>query len=183
MTADLFGAAVTRGGMGTHQSAKAGTDEYLTPPEILRALGPFDLDPCSPGERRPWDTAAVHYDKALDGLKQPWQGRVWLNPPYGNVADRWLARLVDHGNGIALIFARTETDLFKRHVWGAADALLFLHGRLHFHHLDGRRAKSNAGAPSVLIAYGADNVVALRDSGIAGAFVECRRSGFVHRGV
>lgn len=23
-------------------------DEWLTPPEIVEALGPFDLDPCSP---------------------------------------------------------------------------------------------------------------------------------------
>ena len=28
-------------GIGTHQSAKALTEEWLTPPEIIKALGPF----------------------------------------------------------------------------------------------------------------------------------------------
>ena len=36
-------------------------------------------------------------------------------------------------DGIALIFARTETEGFVREVWGKADAVLFLHGRLNFH--------------------------------------------------
>ena len=31
-----------------HQSAKMKNDEWLTPPEILRALGSFDLDPRAP---------------------------------------------------------------------------------------------------------------------------------------
>ena len=38
-----------RGGVGTHQSAAMKNDEWLTPPHVLRALGPFDLDPCAPG--------------------------------------------------------------------------------------------------------------------------------------
>ena len=33
-------------------------DEWLTPPEIIQALGHFDLDPCSPIDR-PWPTAKV----------------------------------------------------------------------------------------------------------------------------
>ena len=58
----------------------ANSDEWLTPPDIIRALGPFDLDPCSPGVR-PWDMATKHYTVADDGLYRPWVGRVWLNPP------------------------------------------------------------------------------------------------------
>lgn len=50
-------------------------DEWLTPPEILRALGPFDLDPAAPIVR-PWDMAARHYTKIDDGMSQPWEGRV-----------------------------------------------------------------------------------------------------------
>jgi len=161
--------------MGGHQSAAMLKDEWLTPPEILSALGSFDLDPCSPGWRRPWDTAAVHYSKAEDGLSRAWSGRVWLNPPYGREAAAWLAKLAKHGNGVALIFARTETDMFFRQVWEKADAVLFLRGRLHFHHVDGIRAAANAGAPSCLIAYGAENVRALQESGIAGQLVMLNR--------
>lgn len=89
----------------------AGKEDWLTPPEILRALGTFDLDPCSPTDR-PWDTAKIHYTKIDDGLAKPWHGRVWLNPPYGNKTKSWLSRLALHGNGIALVFARTETKSF-----------------------------------------------------------------------
>ena len=56
--------------MGGHQAATMGTDEWLTPPEIIKALGPFDLDPCSP-ITRPWDTALKHYSILDMGLLQP----------------------------------------------------------------------------------------------------------------
>ena len=162
--------------IGGHQSGRMKNDEWLTPPELIRALGDFDLDPCSP-INRPWDTATVHYSKPsggvfdYDGLNQPWVGRVWLNPPYGTESAKWLARLVDHKNGIALIFARTETAMFFKYVWDKADALLFLKGRIHFHYVDGSRAKANSGAPSVLIAYGKENAVILKNSGLVGAYV------------
>lgn len=132
-------------------------DEWLTPPEIVRALGPFDLDPCAPIVR-PWPTAAKHYTVDDDGLSLPWFGRVWLNPPYGPHTGTWLERLREHGDGIALIFARTETEAWFRHIWGIADGILFLRGRLNFHFVSGKRAERNSGAPSALIAYGEENV-------------------------
>lgn len=154
-------------GMGSHESSRMLNDEWLTPPEIVRALGPFDLDPCSP-INRPWDTAAQHYSVLDDGLKQTWHGRVWMNPPYGRETGKWLERLANHGDGIALIFARTETAMFGQHGWDRADGMLFLAGRLHFHYVDGTRAAASGGAPSVLLAYGERNVQALRDSGLPG---------------
>lgn len=167
---DPFVSKASRRGMGSHQSARAIKDEWLTPPEVLKALGEFDLDPCSP-VYRPWDTAKNHYTIDDDGLALPWFGRVWCNPPYGLEAASWLERMADHGNGIALIFARTETKMFFDHVWPKANAILFLKGRLHFHHVDGSRAETNAGAPSVLVAYGEANAVFLFGSEIAGHFV------------
>ncbi len=157
-------------GMGNHQSAKMMKDEWLTPPGILEALGKFDLDPCAPIDRL-WETAKKHYTILDDGLNQGWQGRVWCNPPYGRETDKWLARLADHGNGIALIFARTETRMFFSQVWPKAQAVLFIEGRLYFHHVDGSRAAANAGAPSVLIAYGDTNAATLKSCGIAGQFI------------
>jgi DNA N-6-adenine-methyltransferase Dam len=148
-------------------------DEWLTPPEIIEALGPFDLDPCSP-INRPWGTAKKHYTIRENGLWQEWDGRVWLNPPYGRWAAEWLERLAAHRNGIALLFARTETHMFFNHVWPHCDAVLFIDGRLHFHHIDGTRAKSNSGAPSVLIAYGSENAKILQRSGIKGKFLPTR---------
>lgn len=159
-------------GMGGHHSAKYGKDEWLTPPELLAALGPFDLDPCAP-VARPWPTAAHHFTIVQNGLKLAWFGRVWLNPPYGrkDVIGPWLRRMVEHGRGTALIFARTETDLFFETIWRAAQAVLFLRGRLNFHHVDGRRARKNAGAPSVLVAYGRDDADRLAAAGLEGQLV------------
>jgi hypothetical protein len=162
-----------KNGMGSHHSTKMGKDEWLTPPELLERLGPFDLDPCSP-VTRPWDTARIHYTVNDDGLSKQWHGRVWCNPPYGKYAGKWLKRCADHGNAIALIFARTETAMFFETVWGKADALLFLRGRLFFHHVTGERAKYDSGAPSVLVAYGINNSWVLRDAGISGFYISLK---------
>lgn len=149
-------------GMGGHQSARMMKDEWITPINIIEGLGEFDLDPCSPIDR-PWDTAKKHYNILDDGFTKEWEGRVWLNPPYGQEAVKWLDKLATHGNGIALIFARTETKMFFDQVWDKADAILFFRGRLCFHHVDDTRARANAGAPSVLIAYGENNVKTLEE--------------------
>ena len=148
-----------------HQSAKMKNDEWLTPPGIIGKLGQFDLDPCAP-VLRPWPTADRHYTKDDGGLSAPWLGRVWCNPPFGREAVKWLRRMRDHGNGVALIPARTETAMFYETVWGKADGVLFVQGRPHFHYVDGRRAPFNSGAPICLVAYGEENLVVLKNSGL-----------------
>lgn len=157
-------------GIGGHHSHNMGKDEWLTPPEILQALGPFDLDPCAP-KNPPWNIATTQYSLNNDGLTKDWHGFVWCNPPYGTECTLWLNKLASHGNGIALIFARTETAMFFKEVWPKASALLFIDGRLHFYHVDGTRAKANSGGPSVLVAYGNEAKNRLENSGIAGSFV------------
>ena len=155
--------------IGFAHDRTTGKEDWLTPRYILEALGPFDLDPCSPIDR-PWDTAASHVTIVDNGLKREWVGRVWLNPPYGNQTEEWMKRLAMHGDGVALIFARTETASFFPWVWDYATALLFLRGRLHFWTKEGREGGA-AGAPSVLVAYGGSNALALERSGLDGRFV------------
>ena len=159
--------------MGSHQSHRAGSTTWLTPPHILYALGRFDLDPCAhPG----WPTADRHISLPDDGLSAEWSGRVWMNPPYGAEVWDWLDRLHDHGQGTALIFARTETAGFVRCVWRRATAVAFLHGRLHFHHPDGTRAAANSGAPSVLVAYGEEDARLLRRAPLDATFLRLREA-------
>ncbi len=165
-------------GMGSHQSSAMLKDEWLTPPSIIKALGgaeSFDLDPCAP-INRPWPTARVHYTIVDNGLTRPWTGRLWFNPPYGGpqIVGPWMRRMAEHGIGTALIFARTETELFFETIWRRATAILFIEGRLHFHHVDGKRAKANAGAPSVLVAYGDNDADILHGCGIAGQFMRLK---------
>jgi hypothetical protein len=94
--------------MNTSHERNMQYEEWLTPKWIVDALGPFDLDPCAPTVR-PWPTAEKHYTVLDDGLSLAWSGRVWLNPPYGKRTSRWLWRLTQHGDGIALVFARSGT--------------------------------------------------------------------------
>lgn len=161
------------------ESPRAETHIWLTPPKILRALGSFDLDPCAAPEPRPWPTAETHWVQGDNSLGREWFGRVWLNPPYGprQSIGPWMKRMAEHKRGTALIFARTETALFFETVWDAATAVLFLKGRLTFHRADGSLPSSNngsgnAGAPSVLVAYGSEDAERLRICGLAGRYVE-----------
>lgn len=64
--------------IGSHQSARAATTTWLTPPEILTALGgssSFDLDPCAAPLPRPWSTA-LRMNALEDGagLALEWDG-------------------------------------------------------------------------------------------------------------
>ena len=148
------------------------TVEWLTPPELVIKLGEFDLDPCSPIDA-PFLQAKNNFTIIDDGLSKDWFGRVYLNPPYGRGMELWLEKLKFHGNGIALIFARTETKCFFEHIWNDADAILFVKGRIRFYHISGIQA-GTPGAPSVFIAYGKENALALKNSGIEGRYLDLK---------
>lgn len=166
-------------GIGSHHSARRGTDVWLTPPDIIERLGRFDLDPCAAIECPDWTGCDSWWTEADDGLSQAWDGSVYMNPPYTDIAP-WMARLAAHGNGVALTFARCETAWWFDHVWPHASALLFLQGRLTFYQvvehaaLPGLAAPSkaghNSGGPSVLIAYGPVAADRLERSGLRGTF-------------
>lgn len=169
MPTKLFPELVTRSGLNHEDGHRGSTDTWLTPPQLIEALGVFDLDPCAAPLPRPWATAMEHWNE--QGLSRDWHGRVWCNPPYGPQIGRWLLKLAEHGRGTALVFARTETQAFHSAVWPLATAVLFMKGRIRFHLPTGERGGS-AGAPSVLIAYGEQDAKLLRESGIEGAFVK-----------
>jgi hypothetical protein len=151
------------------------TNIWLTPKAIIDSLGPFDLDPCAAPKPRPWETASTHYVELDNGLAKPWFGMVWCNPPYGKETGTWLKRLSEHNNGIALIFARTETAWFQA-VAGKATLLLFPAGRISFCKPDGTLSKSNAGAPSVFMAFGNEAANRLINSGIKGLYTENKKT-------
>jgi len=146
--------------------------EWLTPPELVIKLGEFDLDPCSP-INAPFLHANTNYTISDNGLSKDWFGRVYLNPPYGRGMELWMEKLKNHGNGIALIYARTETQYFFEHIWNDANAILFVKGRIRFYDIFGIQSGRPV-APSVFIAYGRENALALKNSGIEGRFLNLK---------
>ncbi len=141
-------------------------DEWLTPPKIIQSLGEFDLDPCSPSpSTRPWTTAIMHYWEG--GLEKDWYGRVWCNPPYGRETFKWLEKLAEHGEGIALIFCRTETIGFHEQIWGKAHSVFFFKGRLKFFKITGEEG-GTSNAPSCLVSYSENDSKKIKNSGLNG---------------
>ena len=141
------------------------SDDWFTPPHILIALGlQFDCDPASPEGGVSWIPAQHYHTEPEDGLTAPWHGLVWLNPPYSNPGP-WVARLKQHGNGLALVSADTSTGWWHDNI-EASSAVCFLRGRLHFLTELEDIVKTNARFPSVLIAYGEESAVALLASGL-----------------
>lgn len=146
------------------------SDTYYTPEWILKPLGEFDLDPCTP-KKMLWETAKHRYTEEDNGLIQPWFGRVWLNPPYSNI-EPWMKLITEHGNGIALINATTDTNAFFNYGWYKADGMLFLKGRVRFYTHRGYRGGQNRDG-SVLLGYGKYNedVLASAEKELDGFFV------------
>jgi len=140
--------------MTFHEVAyEQGTDEHDTPisffAPIADAVGGFELDPCASESS---DLADVNLTKEDGGLRE-WHGRVWMNPPYSNVAE-WMQhanRQHQHGNTqliIGLVFARTGTQWFHNHAT-SADTLCLVEGRLTFGNAD-----NSAPAPSMVVVWG-----------------------------
>jgi hypothetical protein len=124
--------------MAEHEPCIGQSDDWYTPRPIFDALGlTFDLDPCSPGPGH-WVPARRIYTEADDGLHQPWDGLVFMNPPFGgrNGHVPWLRKFLEHGNGVAIVRAYTSSAWF--HQWAIrAETILFPRGKTKFVRPDG----------------------------------------------
>lgn len=125
-----------RSAMGAASALKEGdTDTWLTPLWIVEPLGPFDFDPCA-CPACPERIAPNYIAEPADGLREPWKGRAFVNPPYSNTAV-WIERAASHGNGVCLVPATVETVVWRSVVWKRARGVFLLHGRTRFCALDG----------------------------------------------
>ena len=91
--------------MAEHEPPIGMTSDWYTPPGYFTKLGlTFDLDPASPGPGH-WVPAKRIYTIEDDGLGQPWEGLVFLNPPFGgrNGHVPWLVKFLDQANPLSVI--------------------------------------------------------------------------------
>ena len=147
-------------------------DEWYTPKEIIQSLGAFDLDPATSLEAYNLNNSATNfYTLQDDGLKQVWSGRVWLNPPYSNpLIQRFLEKMAEHNNGIALVFSKIEAKWFHNIVLNNATAIKFLYDRIKFYKPDGTVGMQPRNG-SMLIAYGRENADILLNNSLKGKFL------------
>lgn len=113
---------------------KSANVDVGTPPDFFRGVsalfGPFDLDVCcNPPATMP--LASRYFTPAEDGLVQPWSGRAWCNPPYGEEA-AWIVKGATEPALSAHLVPVKSSMLWWRVVVKRAAFLLFIEGRLHF---------------------------------------------------
>jgi hypothetical protein len=152
--------------MAEHEPSIGETSEWYTPREIFTALKlTFDLDPCSPGPDH-WVPARQIYTTADDGLRQPWRGLVFCNPPFGGRRGHvpWLEKFLNHGNGVAIARAYTSSDWWHE-LMPRAEAILFPKGKTKFIRPDGSVGTA-PGHGVVLVGMGAVACAALEASGL-----------------
>lgn len=148
------------------------SDEWYTPPHIIRSLGEFDLDPATSLVAYNLNRSADNFYTAKEnGLIQPWNGRVWLNPPYSNpLLQQFLKKMGQHNQGIALVFSKIEAKWFHDIVFRHATAVKFMYDRIKFLRPDGSKGMQPRNG-SMLVAYGRDDAEILSKNPIKGKFL------------
>lgn len=148
------------------------SDEWYTPPHIIRSLGDFDLDPATSLDAYKLNKSADNFYTAKEnGLVRTWRGRVWLNPPYSNpLLQEFLKKMAQHNWGIALVFAKIEAKWFHDIVFEHATAIKFLYDRIRFYRQDGTKGMQPRNG-SMLVAYGKKDAEILSNNTIKGKFL------------
>jgi len=141
------------------------SDDWYTPRYIFDALGcRFDMDVAAPVDGPRYVPTSAWLSS--DGLTMPWRGFIWMNPPFGHQSTKraWLGKFFAHGDGIALVPDRTSAPWWQEFA-PAADAILFVAGKIKFERPDGSIGES-PGTGTCLFASGARASDALQRSGL-----------------
>lgn len=127
------------------------TDLWATPLWLFQALHAefkFEVDVCAIVSNA---KCRRYFSPAKDGLKQPWTGRCWMNPPYGRHIKHWVKKAYrasqEGSTVVALLPARTDTAWWHDFVMRAAE-IRFIRGRLAF-----GGATSSAPFPSAIVVF------------------------------
>lgn len=74
-------------------------EDYYTPAELVQAartaMGGIDLDPASHWRANREHKIPTFYHLGRSAFENPWFGRIWLNPPYGNNAP-WFQQIIQY---------------------------------------------------------------------------------------
>lgn len=138
--------------MNTGVMFSSATDLWATPQDLFDRLDKiynFTTDVCAIPENAKCE---YYFTPEIDGLKIPWAGRCWCNPPYGRQIGRWVAKAVEEvRRGVPLVVmllpARTDTKWFHNYCLPYGE-IEFLRGRLKF-----GDSKNAAPFPSMVVVF------------------------------
>ena len=126
------------------------TDMWATPMSLFEKLDKafgFTLDVCAVKENA---KCANFFSPEDDGLKHPWEGRCWMNPPYGRNIGEWMRKAYESSQEGALVVclvpARTDTAWW--HEYAIKGDVHHIRGRIKF-----GNAKSAAPFPSAIVVF------------------------------
>lgn len=157
--------------VGSDPSSHNSENTWFTPFEIVKPLGQFDVDVCTMSFR-PFDVAKNHFefDNGQNAFTLDWEGFVWMNPPYGKEIAPFIEKFKQHGNGIALVFARMGTPWMQKWL-SDGEGVFFLRKRIVFIDKHGVKGKANAGCDSCFLYVGEEAKQRILNSGIEGVLI------------
>lgn len=129
---------------------------WETPWELVNSIAevyPFALDVAASTLNR---KAPTHYSIDDNALNQSWnvRGNVWCNPPYGKGVKLWIRKAhASDSRVVMLLQASLGTRWFRDEIWGKAQEVCYLTGRVQFSSPDGAARSSNM-HESILVIFG-----------------------------
>ena len=140
--------------MNTEVMFSSATVNWSTPQKFFDQYNQkyqFTLDVCALPENA---KCPVYFTPDDDGLKQTWEGVVWMNPPYGREIPKWIEKAFQEANCtkttvVSLLPARVDTRWFHNHIYNNCGVEIeFIKGRLKF-----GDAKNSAPFPSMVVVF------------------------------
>jgi DNA N-6-adenine-methyltransferase (Dam) len=133
--------------------------EHYTPPQYIEAarlvLGSIDLDPASCKAANKTVKATEFFDKKKNGLEREWHGKVFLNPPYGDLVGKFIAKLMAEmeasrtTEAIVLVNAHCTDTAWFQPLWDGC--LCFTDHRINF---TGDKDRSGSTHGSIFVYFG-----------------------------
>jgi len=137
------------------------SDDYYTPKWIFDALRlTFDIDVASPPNGPPNTPCRKYFTQIDNGLTQPWNGSVYLNPPFTEITP-WVNKWLNHANGVLLV-PMSKSKWFNN-LWNSNAAIIALPYNLKFDDPTGGRGSIFIAC--IMAALGEANIKALHNMG------------------
>jgi phage N-6-adenine-methyltransferase len=127
------------------------TDLWATPQDFFNKqnllYGPFNVDVCADATNA---KCQKFFSKEDDGLSKDWNGKCWMNPPYGKEIGLWMKKAYESSQQgatvVCLVPSRTDTKWW--HDYAMKGKITFIKGRLKF-----GDSKNSAPFPSAIVVF------------------------------